>query len=327
MIAMSTTKMTIPTPLHPGDKVALIAPCAPVLPERLAFAAEFIAGLGYQPEIFPSCHARLGFLAGDDELRAGDVNHAFADPSVRAIVVARGGYGGARLAEWLDYDTVKANPKIFTGFSDATALHILMQQRCGLATFHAPMPAAANFREDEFTHRALADVLCGNWYGVYDNSRAGRNAGVPLECVSEGRGEGLLVGGNLTIIASTAGTPYQLDCRDRILFLEDVGEYAYAIDRSILHMKHSGILEGCRGIILGTWMDCQAPSDMPISLTLRNALASLGIPVISGFQCGHSVPSAFLPLGQRAEVVSTPEECILRIEKQNEETTCAQLRR
>lgn len=305
--------MTLPAPPKKGDRVALIAPCMPVLPERLAFAAEFIAGLGYVPEIFPSCTARYGFLAGDDELRAGDINRAFADPDIRSVIVVRGGYGGARLADLLDYDTIRANPKVFTGFSDATVLHTLINQRCGLVTFHAPMPAAANFRDDGFTHQSLADVLAGNWYGVYDGAHAEKNAGAPLECVAEGRGEGLLTGGNLTIVASTAGTPYQLDCRDRILFLEDVGEYAYAIDRSLLHMRHSGIFNGCRGVILGTWKDCQAPGDMPIDLTLRNALETLHIPVITGFQCGHSVPSTFLPLGIRCEMVAQPEGCSISI--------------
>ena len=307
MIHMPTTQKTVPSPLHPGDRVALVAPCSPVLPERLDYAAEFIAGLGYLPEIFPSCRAREGFLAGEDELRAGDLNRAFADPEIRAVIVVRGGYGSARLEALLDYDLIRANPKIFTGFSDATALHILLGQRCGLVTFHAPMPAAANFREDGFTHNALADALSGNWYGAFDNSDTWRNAGAELECVCAGRGEGELVGGNLTIVASTAGTSYQLDCRGKILFLEDVGEYAYAIDRSILHMKHSGILTGCRGIILGTWLDCRAPSDMPVSMTLRNALAPLNIPVISGFMCGHSVPSTFLPLGMSAGIIASPE--------------------
>ena len=306
--------MTVPEPLKQGDRVALIAPCAPVLPERLAFAAEFIAGLGYVPEIYPSCSARLGFLAGDDSLRAGDINRAFADPAIRAVVVVRGGYGGARLADLLDYDVIRTNPKVFTGFSDATALHILIRQRCGLVTFHAPMPAAANFRDDGFTHKALADALSGRWAGEYGNPFPERNAGVPLECVFEGSCEGLLTGGNLTIVASTAGTPYQLDCREKILFLEDVGEYAYAIDRALLHLRHSGILDGCRGVILGTWTDCAAPSDMPISLTLRNALEPLGIPVISGLQGGHSVPSVFLPLGMRAAMVSSENGCSIRIQ-------------
>ena len=303
--------LLLPEPLASGDKVALIAPCMPVLPERLEYAAQFIAGLGYTPEIYPSCRARVGFLAGDDELRAGDINRAFADPEIRAVVVVRGGYGSARLFELLDYDTIKSNPKIFTGFSDATVLHILLNQRCGLATFHAPMPAAANFRDDEFTHQSLADTLAGRWECEFDDSHLERNAGIPLKCVYEGRGEGILTGGNLTMIASTAGTPYQLDCRGKILFLEDVGEFAYAIDRLLLHMRHSGILDGCRGIILGTWKDCQAPQDMPVDLTLRNALEPLNIPVIADFQCGHSVPSSFLPLGLRAGIISAKNGCRL----------------
>lgn len=302
-------KMTLPQPVRKGDKVALIAPCMPVLPERLDFAAGFIAGLGLKPEIFPSCTAHSGFLAGSDSLRAADINRAFADPEIRAVVVVRGGYGGARLADLLDYDVIRDNPKVFTGFSDATVLHILINQRCRLVTFHAPMPAAANFREDEFTHAALADALFGCWETLYDDSHPERNAGVPLECVFEGECEGVLTGGNLTIVASTAGTPYQLDCRGRILFLEDVSEYAYAIDRSILHMRHSGILDGCRGIILGTWQDCQASRDMPIDLTLRNALEPLHIPVVSGFMCGHSVPSTFLPLGMQCRLVSRSDGC------------------
>ena len=306
--------MTLPAPLQKGDMVALVAPCAPVLPERLAFAEEFIASLGYVPVIYPSCTARQGFLAGSDELRAGDLNSAFANPDISAIVVVRGGYGGARLADLLDYDAIRANPKIFTGFSDATVLHILINQRCGLVTFHAPMPAAANFRDDEFTHNSLADALAGNWAAAYDSSHSERNAGVPLECVFEGRGEGLLTGGNLTIVAHTAGTPYQLDCREKILFLEDVGEYAYAIDRAVLHMRHSGILDGCRGIIIGTWQDCAAPSDMPIAMTLRNAFAPLHIPVISGFQCGHSVPSTFLPMGMRAVMNAFHDGCSIAIQ-------------
>lgn len=302
-------RMTLPSPLRPGDKVALVAPCSPVLPDRLAYAAAFVASLGYVPEIYPSCTARVGFLAGDDDLRAGDLNRAFADPAVRAVVVARGGYGGARLADKLDYEAIRQNPKIFTGFSDATVLHLLIHQRCGLVTFHAPMPAAANFREDEFTRQALADALGGRWTGKYDNAHPERNAGGMLECLAEGRGEGVLAGGNLTILASTAGTPYQFDCRGKILFLEDVGEYAYAVDRAILHMKHSGMLEGCRGILLGTWKDCACPSDFSLRDVFLRAFGEMGIPVISGFMCGHSVPSTFLPLGLDAEIISSGEGC------------------
>ena len=286
--------MLIPAPLRPGDKVALVAPCSPVRPERLAYAVDYIASLGYTPEVYPSCTSREGFLAGADAQRAADLNRAFADQSVRAVVVVRGGYGGARLAGLLDYDIIKSNPKLFCGFSDATVLHWLIGSRCGLATFHAPMPGAANFPDDAFTRQSLADVLAGKWVGQPDN------AGASLECLFEGNAEGELVGGNLTVLASTAGTSYRFSCdggRGKILFLEDVGEYAYAIDRSLLHLRDSGMLRGCRGILLGTWKDCAAPSDLPLREVFRRAFAPLGIPVIAGLPCGHSVPSIALPLG------------------------------
>lgn len=301
--------MIIPKPLKSGDKVALVAPCSPILPERLAYAAGFIESLGYTPEIFPSCTSRLGFLAGKDRLRASDLNRAFADPEIRAVIVARGGYGGARLANLLDYDIMKANPKIFCGFSDATVLHTLINMRCGMVTFHAPMPAAANFSEDEWTRQSLANVLSGHWTGEIDN------AGVHLECLCAGSAEGILTGGNLTIIASTAGTPYQLDCEGKILFLEDVSEYAYAIDRAILHLKDSGILRGCRGIILGTWKDCACPSDYPLRDVFLRAFGEMNIPVIAGLQCGHSVPSTSLPLGMCAGIISRADECRIIIKQ------------
>ncbi len=302
-------EMILPQPLRPGDKVALVAPCSPVLPERLAYAAKFIEDSGYIPEIFPSCGGRLGFLAGDDRLRAGDINRAFADKAIGAVVVIRGGYGGARLANLLDYDIIQSNPKIFCGFSDATVLHLLINQRCGLVTFHAPMPAAANFPEDRWMRDSLADVLSGGWCRSISSDSESDNAGVPLECLCAGSGEGMLTGGNLTIIASTAGTPYQLDCHGKILFLEDVSEYAYAIDRSILHLRHSGILDGCRGIILGTWKDCAAPADYSLREVFLRGFGDLNIPVISGLQCGHSVPSTSLPLGMTAEISSGEDGC------------------
>lgn len=304
--------MLIPAPLRPGDKAALVAPCSPVLPERLTYAADFIASLGYTPEVYPSCTSREGFLAGSDALRAADFNRAFADQSVRAVVVVRGGYGGARLAGLLDYDIIKSNPKLFCGFSDATVLHWLLNSRCGLATFHAPMPGAANFPDDAFTRQSLADVLAGKWVRQPDN------AGASLECLFEGSAEGELVGGNLTVLASTAGTPYRFSCdggEGKILFLEDVSEYAYAIDRSLLHLKDSGMLRGCRGVLLGTWKDCAAPSDMPLREVFRRAFAPLGIPVIAGLQCGHSVPSMALPLGMTVCMEARADGCRIVIKE------------
>lgn len=292
--------MTIPPALQPGDTVALVAPCSPVNPEQLPPAVALLEKWGYTPALYPSCFARRGYLAGDDASRADDVNRAFADPAVKAILAIRGGYGGARLAKYLNYDIIKANPKIFCGFSDVTVLHALLNQRCGLATFHTPMLGAPAMREDSFSREGLADILRGQFPRVLCNATE------PMECLCAGCAEGILTGGNLTVIASTVGTPYELETRGRILFLEDVGERAYAIDRALVHLRDGGLLAKCSGILLGTWQDCEPPRDFSLRELFLEHLSPLKIPVIGNLQCGHSVPSLSLPLGMKVKITTRP---------------------
>lgn len=289
--------MKIPPALQLGDKIALIAPCSPVNPAQIRPAADFIRGLGYTPEVYPSCFAKRGYLAGDDNLRANDINRAFADPNIKGIIAMRGGYGGARLAKFLDYAIIKANPKIFCGFSDVTVLHALLNQRCDLVTFHTPMPAVAAMREERFTREGLADILCGNFPRELCS-------GKPMECLCTGEAEGILMGGNLTVIASTVGTPYELDTHGKILFLEDVGEKAYVIDRALVHLRDGGLLAKCSGILLGTWQDCEPPQDFTWKDLFWEHFAPLHIPVLYNIQCGHSVPSLSIPLGMKIRVES-----------------------
>lgn len=299
--------MIVPAPLQQGDKIALLAPCSPVDPEQLRPAAEFIEALGYVPEIYPSCTSRMGFLAGSDEERAADINRAFSDPAIRAMIAIRGGYGGARLANFLDYDIIKSNPKIFCGLSDVTVLHLLLRQRCGLATFHAPMPGVAAMREDAFTRRTLADVLRGHWAWNL------RSPDLPITCLCEGMAEGILTGGNLTVIVSTIGTPYEIDTEGNILFLEDVGEMAYALDRLLVQLRDSGKLAACRGVILGTWQDCPFLPDFPQEKMFREFFEPLHVPVIAGLPCGHSVPSLSLPLGFHVQMQAHEDDCRIMI--------------
>lgn len=298
--------MTIPPALQSGDKIALIAPCSPVDSTQIQPAADFIGELGYTPEVYPSCFARRGYLAGDDMLRGNDINRAFADPDIRAVIAMRGGYGGARLAKYINYDIIKANPKIFCGFSDVTVLHALLNQRCGLVTFHTPMPAVSAMREDSFSREGLANILRGHY------PTALCNATQPPECLCEGSAEGMLTGGNLTVIASTVGTPYQLETRGRILFLEDVGERAYAIDRALVHLRDGGLLEQCGGILLGTWQGCEPPQDFSWRELFLEYFAPLHIPVIGNIQCGHSVPSMSIPLGVKAKMTAQPPKISLQ---------------
>ena len=294
--------MTLPPALQLGDTIALLAPCSPVNPTQIQPAVDFIRKLGYTPEVYPSCFARRGYLAGDDNLRADDINRAFANPTVKAIIPMRGGYGGARLAKFLDYAIIKANPKLFCGFSDVTVLHALLNQHCDLVTFHTPMPAVAAMREDSFTREGLADILRGNYPSEL------RNATESMECLCAGEAEGILTGGNLTVIAATVGTPYELETRGKILFLEDVGERAYAIDRALLHLRDGGLLAKCSGILLGTWQDCEPPQDFSLKELFLEHFSPLHIPVLWNLQCGHSVPSLSIPLGVKAKMTTQPSK-------------------
>lgn len=298
--------MIIPRPLNRGDKVAILAPCSPVNFEYIQPAADFIESLGYVPVLYPSCFCRHAYLAGEDSRRAADINCAFADPDIRGIIAIRGGYGGARLANYLDYDIIRANPKIFCGFSDVTVLHIMLSKFCGLATFHTPMPTNAEMCGDEFTVGCLSNILCGDWPHELTN------ASDSLKCVHEGHAKGMLVGGNLTVIASTVGTMYEAETDGRLLFLEDVGERAYAIDRCLLQLRDSGLLQKCSGVILGTWQDCGAAHEL--EQVFDEILTPLNIPVIADLQCGHSVPSLSIPLGFAAEIHADEQECKIIID-------------
>lgn len=302
--------MIIPHSLNSGDKIAIIAPCSPVESEFIQPAADFIENLGYIPELFPSCFCECGYLAGEDCQRAADINDAFANPNITGIIAIRGGYGGARLAKYLDYGIIRANPKMFCGFSDVTVLHIMLNKFCNLATFHTPMPANEAMRDDKFSRSCLADVLCGN----YPNELV--NYSCKLKCLCEGHSDGVLTGGNLTVIASTIGTPYEIETCDKILFLEDVNESAYAIDRCLIQLRDSGKLDCCRGIILGTWKNCKMPRNSPdyvLSDLFKEIFEPLHIPVIGNLQCGHSVPSMSIPLGFVAEIYAHADDCRILI--------------
>lgn len=298
--------MIIPHPLNRGDRVAILAPCSPVKPEFIQPAAGFIESLGYIPVLYKSCFCRHAYLAGEDSRRADDINQAFAATDIRAIIAIRGGYGGARLAKYLDYDIIRVNPKIFCGFSDVTVLHIMLNKFCDLATFHTPMPADAEMCSDEFTAGCLSAILSGN----YPHKLV--NATCLFRCVHKGYARGKITGGNLTVIASTVGTPYEIETDGRILFLEDVGECAYAVDRYLLQLRDSGLLQKCRGIILGTWQDCGA--DNELEQVFAEIFAPLNIPIIANLQCGHSVPSISIPMGFTAEIYAHEHECKILID-------------
>ncbi len=315
-----------PPRLREGDRAALIATASPASEKQLAEAVRSLKELNLSPVVFPSCRAQKEYLSGDDRLRAHDLMLAFSDPGIRAIFCLRGGYGSARLLDLLDYNTIRQNPKIFAGFSDVTALHAAFAKHCGFITYHAPMPSYPYRKYDRHITLASLQSALFSESGSYELKKAESGAGKTDKkesCGNRTEGgsapgifgtetavmNGRLLGGNLTVFASLLGTPYMPDTDGCILFLEDVGEKTYRIDRAFTSLRLAGKLKGCRGILLGTFSGCTPPrrSRRSCQAIIREIASSAGVPVLSGLPFGHSVPNLTLPMGALCTVTAVPD--------------------
>jgi muramoyltetrapeptide carboxypeptidase len=264
-----------------------------------------LESLGLRCCVTESCYARNGFLAGTDAFRLKSLHEAFAAPEIRAVFAARGGYGAQRLLPFIDYALIKNNPKIFAGYSDVTALHIAFNQICKLVTFHAPMPVS-DFGGGEVhpeTLRSFREILFEGETpppsDKYPQHTDNATVLVPGSVTAP------LTGGNLSLVASSLGTPYEIDTRGRILFLEDVNEDAYKIDRLLLQLKYAGKLSAAAGILLGGF---SPHTPETLAQSVNGIIKPLGIPAIAGFPCGHISPTLTLPLGFQFTVSSHPPQ-------------------
>ena len=289
-------------PLFPGARVALTAPASAVPAERLQPALDFVRALGLEPVVYPSCYFenRHGYFAADDAQRARELNEAFADDSIHGVWCIRGGYGAHRLLPLLDFDVIRAHPKRFLGYSDVTALHIAFNQTCGFMTYHTIMPSTEHHGADEFSMDRLKKALFGSLAGPLENP-----PGMSLTALVPGKASGRLCGGNLSLIAASMGTPWELDTRGKLLFLEDIGEKTYRIDSMLTQLRNAGKFDECAGVILGAWTDC--PPEYPEkTLELPEIFGELivpaGKPAVMGLACGHTLPTLSLPLGARVEL-------------------------
>jgi muramoyltetrapeptide carboxypeptidase len=297
--------MTVkPKALALGDTIALVAPSGRVAsPERVDQAAAALDELGFAVRVYPSCRSGYGYLSGTDEERALDLNAAFADGSIDGIVCLKGGYGTPRILDRLDYPMIARHPKLFVGYSDITAIHIALRNRCGLATVHGPMPSSDMLPSfDPFSREAwLAALTRTDALGALP---CPPGAAPPLALVG-GRAKGELAGGNLSLIAATMGTPFQIEAKGRVLFLEDIDEAPYRIDRMLTQLRLSGVLDACAGIVLGNWNNCEAAPGKPglsLAEVFRDTLCDLGKPVLAGLAAGHCHATLSLPLGCLAEL-------------------------
>lgn len=298
-----------PARLKAGDTVGLVAPAnATFNSVDLDIARESLEALGLKVRVGPHLRDRHGYLAGRDRDRAADINGFFADAAVSAVLPIRGGWGSARLLPFIDYDAVRRNPKIVLGFSDVTALLVGLHAKTGLVTFHGPNGMG---RWDAFSLDFVRRVLFDAEAVTFEASPRmnDRNALVPIEgrirTITPGTARGRLIGGNLTVLSAIAGSAYLPEWDDAILFLEDVGEEIYRVDRMLTTLKLAGILDRIRGFVFGTCDECDPGSGFG-ALTFEELwadhIAPLKIPAWAGATIGHGMPQWTLPVGGEVEI-------------------------
>ncbi len=285
-----------PLPLRKGDVVAIVAPAGPVEPARLERGIARLAAAGYVPETAEGILARDGFLAGDDAHRAAQLDWALALPEARAVMAARGGYGTTRLLPLVDWARAARRPKLVVGYSDVTAILAYQATRLGVPGIHGPMAAAdLALRPDAESLDAFARLAAGRvdprepW-------------GPPCERLRAGAAEGILCGGCLSVVTALLGTPYEPDFRGALLFLEDVKENAYRLDRMLTQWAQSGRLARIAGIVAGAVSPVGGESGDDIRKVFAAAGKRLAVPVWYGFPAGHEGRNIALPFGVRARI-------------------------
>lgn len=278
-----------PARLQPGSVIGIAAPASPFDPEVLRRGVGVLEAMGFETVVPEGVFARRRHLAGPDAERAALFQNLWRDERVDAVLCARGGYGCLRILPMLDYDALAAHPKPLIGFSDVTALHAAVGDRCGLVTFHAPLAttlASASERTLESFRTALLS-------GEPQTFQLADGASPP----HSGAAAGPLCGGNLTTLCHLVGTPFMPDLSGGILFLEDRGEAPYRLDRMLTHLKLAGCLDGVRGVVLGSFEGCGTAEE--IRAVVEDCLDP-GLPVLSGLAAGHTDPNLTLPLGAEA---------------------------
>ncbi|MGW1955978.1 S66 peptidase family protein [Streptomyces sp. NPDC001920] len=286
-----------PRRLAPGARVAVVAPSGPVPEERLQAGLDVLRGWDLDPVVAPHVldrHTDFAYLAGTDADRAADLQRAWCDPSVDAVLCARGGYGAQRMTDLLDWDAMRAaGPKVFVGFSDITVLHEAFATRLGLATLHGPMAAGTDFLKNARAQEHLKATLFEP-----ESVRTITSTGSPLV---PGRARGVTLGGCLCLLAAEAGTPHaRTSARGGLLCLEDVGEETYRLDRYLTQLLRTGLFDGVRGVLLGSWQECE-PYERVRALLL-DRLGGLGVPVAEEFGFGHGEGALTIPFGVSAEL-------------------------
>lgn len=302
--------MKYPKKLKEGGTIGLICPCSAIKTEQIAACVTVLTDMGYRVKTAGNLDADPnGYIAGSGRERAFWLNRMFEDPEVDAIFCARGGDGSAHMMEYVDYEIIKKNPKIFVGYSDVTNLILGITQNCHMVVFHGPMVFSnmtAHF--DEETKASFFGAINADGGYTFENP-----AGKEIEVLRDGTAKGELTGGNLSLLSASIGTPYEADTRGKILFIEEVGEPIRKIDKWMTHLKNAGKLKECAGILLGQFTNCtyaSAPGYNAYEYLLHSDIFDgLDIPILCQIESGHGYPMMTLPMGAVC-TVDTKEKTI-----------------
>ncbi|MCM3734751.1 LD-carboxypeptidase [Bacillus cytotoxicus] len=286
--------MQYPEPLQYGDTVMIIAPAGPPSLDHILQAKQKFEEMGLCVIIGKSVQEKRGYLAGDDTVRLHDLHEAFTNPYVKGIFCARGGYGAGRLLPFINYELIRSNPKIFWGYSDITALHIAFGQFARLVTFHGPMM--------EEVGKGLDTLSFSSFNQLFRPCSIILEGGAFLHsfncCITAP-----LVGGNLAVITSTLGTPYEIDTKNKLLLLEEIGEEPYRVDRMLNQLRLGKKFEQCAGVIFTSCHKCTSSKPaLSISEILYDYIISYHIPLLYNLPVGHIQPNIGIPLGVPATI-------------------------
>jgi muramoyltetrapeptide carboxypeptidase len=296
-----------PARLSPGDTLGIVAPAsAPPDPKSIDQSVAALEQLGFKPKLAPKVRSRWGFLAGNDRDRAADLMRMFADRKVKGILCVRGGYGAPRLLPLLDYRVIRAHPKIFVGYSDITSLHCAFLKKAGLVSFHGPMLNSDFIKSDfpDFTWQSFRRTLifpapAGSICQDYHKKT--------VAILRPGLVSGPLLGGNLSLLCTVLGTPFQPSFKNAILFLEDLDEAPYRYDRLLTHLLNAGVLRQVAGIAIGVNKNCKDPKArtakeyrQTLEDVFKDRLLPLKVPLVIGLPFGHVPLNATLPIGVQA---------------------------
>ncbi len=297
-----------PKMIKKGDTIGVISPSSPSFNKSsLKRGVETLQKWGYNVVLSKNVDKKNGFFAGTDEERAEDFNEMFKRKDIDAIMVTRGGYGAARILKYIDFDTIKDNPKTFLGFSDITTFHLAINKLTGLVTFHGP--GMCTFNDEyltEYTHKYLNKAIFSEEpIGDIEMSDSKKY----LNSINYGVAEGTIIGGNLSIICSTLGTPYEIETDGKILFMEDLNTEPWIMDHMMAHLSNAGKLKNVKGVVIGECLNCEPRAlepnyyvDTSLEDIFEEYLTPLGVPVLYGLPLGHTNDIATVPIGVKVRV-------------------------